>query len=173
MVFDQHCRNAFDIQILKALHCYKAGVVLVGVLDFLRRHGTCAGDFSVKIIALCSTVSGDTAARLYPAGGPAGMGMHHAADIRERFVKDQMGGQVGGRTQRPLHNVPIHIYRLLVPTHRPPLRAYPTSVSGPGGSPRRGGRGRRRLRPAQSLKKCGPPGSRKTPSPRPHGRSRR
>ena len=86
MAMDQHRRNLIGRQIAEGLHDHIAGFFFVLAMDFFRCHLSCTGDLSIEIITVGRTVGRNAPPGLGPRGRPTGMGVHHAANVREGVV---------------------------------------------------------------------------------------
>ena len=96
VVLTEDAGHGFYVQVFKMIGNETAGVGLV-VFQLGRGQTAQAGNFAVDVVGVGGSVSGDGAPGLGPAGGPGGVGVHDAADLRERPVELAMGGGVGGR----------------------------------------------------------------------------
>ena len=96
VVLTEDAGHGFYVQVFEMAGDETAGVGLV-VLQLGRGQTAQAGDFTVDVVGVGGSVTGDGAPGLGPAGGPGGVGVHDAADLWERPVELAVGGGVGGR----------------------------------------------------------------------------
>ena len=107
MLADQDGRDGHgvDAPAAEGLHDDLAGIALVvpGNLRFRQVPG--AGNGAVEVVRMGSTVAGQVPFRLGQGRSEAGVGVDHAAHLREAAVDLKMRGKIRGGPQIPLHDV--------------------------------------------------------------------
>ena len=97
MVLAQHGRDIHRVLTLKGLDDYFARIHLIPFFNLLGSQVPCAWYLPVKVIRMGGAITGKRPSGLGPCSRMRGMGVHDAADLRERPVELAMGGGVGGR----------------------------------------------------------------------------
>ena len=98
MILAQHCRNCHYI----LLHAFKfrnnqvSGIFFVSKVNLFLRQTSHTGDFSVEIIRMRRTITGNTSSGLCPARCIGRMGMYNSTYFRKRLIQLQMGRCIGG-----------------------------------------------------------------------------
>ena len=119
MILAQHCRNCHYI----LLHAFKfrnnqvSGIFFVSRVNLFLRQTSHTGDFSVEIIRMSRTITGNTSSGLCPARCIGRMGMYNSTYFRKRLIQFQMGRCIGGWLIPSFHTVSFkihnhHIFRL-------------------------------------------------------------
>ena len=99
--------HGVDIAGFEGLHDDHAGVVLVARVNLLGGQAARAGHGAVEVVGVCGAVAGDVAAGLGPAHRVRAVGVHDAAQLRERLVEHQMGLGVGGGVEGALDDLAV------------------------------------------------------------------
>ena len=106
----QHRRDIQGVDTLEGLDNDAARLPLVFPGDFIRGHLSGAGDIPIEIVPLGGAHGRDVSARLGKGGGPAAVGVDHAAHCGKGFVQLHMGGGVAGRSPRSLCHLAVQVH---------------------------------------------------------------
>src|SRR6185312_17252832 len=98
MIGDKNSGDRVSAAVAKSTNDCVAGVLFILAGNFILRHRIRHRDRSVEVIGMRGAETWDLATRLGPGSGVFGVGMDDAANVSERFVKDQMRGQIRRRT---------------------------------------------------------------------------
>ena len=99
-----------DAALCKRLDDDLAGVLLVVLVDFLRRQLPRAGHRAVKVVSMGRAKGGQVAPRLGKGHRVGGMGVYDAAQLRESFVQFQMCFRVAAGVQIALDLVAVQVH---------------------------------------------------------------
>ena len=112
---NRRCVHRLDASCLKGLNNHKSGVLLICLVDLLRRQISGARNRSEEIVCMRCAVKRNVSARLRPRDSLRGMGMYNTTDLLVLFVEFDMGRRVGGRliSALDLISVKIHDYHIV------------------------------------------------------------